>query len=178
MPYDRGSVWHKSRSTENMAYRPKNVACETPPPPFMPYEPFLLGVGVVFNLLNCPPRKIIQIPAFLGSHKNHEMQFSVTTPASTLTPFGASKDNGCLELGDRIYAHTHRETSGTQTFWSTLRGVGHPPDIPIKKFCFPGIRRRKCTFRPPLREDSHPNKCGRLIFFTTTGADASGAQHR
>ena len=23
-----------------------------PPPPFMPYEPFLLGVGVVFNLLN------------------------------------------------------------------------------------------------------------------------------
>ena len=22
------------------------------PPPFMPYEPFLLGVGVVFNLLN------------------------------------------------------------------------------------------------------------------------------
>ena len=23
------------------------------PPPFMPYEPFLLGVGVVFNLLIC-----------------------------------------------------------------------------------------------------------------------------
>ena len=25
------------------------------PPPFMPYEPFLLGVGVVFNLLNMGP---------------------------------------------------------------------------------------------------------------------------
>ena len=31
-----------------------------PPPPFMPYEPFLLGVGVVFNLLKRPPKLLIQ----------------------------------------------------------------------------------------------------------------------
>ena len=54
MPYNGGV--HKSPlnsrvSTENKAYRPKNMACE--PPPFIPCEPFLLGVGVVFNLLKC-----------------------------------------------------------------------------------------------------------------------------
>ena len=52
-----GSIWHKSRlnqgiSTENMAYGPRNMAYE--PPPFMPFEPFLLGVGVVFNFLKFP----------------------------------------------------------------------------------------------------------------------------
>ena len=33
-----------------MAYEPPEYGIQ--PPPFMPYEPFLLGVGVVFNLLN------------------------------------------------------------------------------------------------------------------------------
>ena len=28
------------------------------PPPFMPFEPFLLGVGVVFNLLTLAPQRI------------------------------------------------------------------------------------------------------------------------
>ena len=42
-------VKNQGISTENMAYGPKNMAYD--PPPFMPYEPFLLGVGVVFNLL-------------------------------------------------------------------------------------------------------------------------------
>ena len=33
-----------------MAYELR-LLWHTNPPPFMPYEPFLLGVGVVFNLL-------------------------------------------------------------------------------------------------------------------------------
>ena len=33
-----------------MAYGPPKYGIRTPP--FMPYEPFLLGVGVVFNLLS------------------------------------------------------------------------------------------------------------------------------
>ena len=50
----KGAVWHKSslqsRDFYRMAYGPKNVAYE--PPLLMPYEPFFLGVVVVFNLLN------------------------------------------------------------------------------------------------------------------------------
>ena len=34
---------------DNMAYGPKKYGTRTPP--FVPYGPFLLGVGVVFNLL-------------------------------------------------------------------------------------------------------------------------------
>ena len=53
----RGSVWHKSRLKSrdfyrNMAYGPQKYGIRTPH--FMPYEPFLLGVGVVFNLLKLP----------------------------------------------------------------------------------------------------------------------------
>ena len=50
-----GPVWHKSRLELRDFYRkygkrtPPFMAYE--PPPFMPCEPFLLGVGVVFNLL-------------------------------------------------------------------------------------------------------------------------------
>ena len=40
-------------STENMAYGPPKYGIQTPP--FMPYEPFLLGVGVVFHLLTFFP---------------------------------------------------------------------------------------------------------------------------
>ena len=50
----QGSVWHTSRLKSrdfyrNMAYGPQKYGIRTPH--FMPYEPFLLGVGVVFNLL-------------------------------------------------------------------------------------------------------------------------------
>ena len=56
MPYNGGPYgakvgWIQGISTENMAYGPQNMAYK--PPPFMPYEPFLLGVGVICNLLNC-----------------------------------------------------------------------------------------------------------------------------
>ena len=37
-----------------MAYGPQKYGIQTPH--FMPYEPFLLGVGVVFNLLNLYPK--------------------------------------------------------------------------------------------------------------------------
>ena len=58
MPYNGGSVWHESRLNSSDFYRKYGI--RTPKygirtPPFMPYEPFLLGVGVVFNLLiHCP----------------------------------------------------------------------------------------------------------------------------
>ena len=39
-----------------MAYRPPKYGIRTPP--FMPYEPFLLGVGVVFNLLIVVRKKL------------------------------------------------------------------------------------------------------------------------
>ena len=34
-----------------MAHGPPKYGIRTPPPPFMQYEPFLLGVRVVFKLL-------------------------------------------------------------------------------------------------------------------------------
>ena len=54
MPYNGGLYGTKvganqGISTENMAYGPPKYGIRTPH--FMPYEPFLLGVGVVFNLL-------------------------------------------------------------------------------------------------------------------------------
>ena len=54
MPYNGDAYgikvgWDQRISTENKAYGPKNMAYE--PLPFMPYEPFLLGVGVVFTIL-------------------------------------------------------------------------------------------------------------------------------
>ena len=54
MPYKGGLYGIKvgsnqGISTENMAYGPPFYGIRTPL--FMPYEPFLLGVGVVFNLL-------------------------------------------------------------------------------------------------------------------------------
>ena len=50
-----GFVWHKSRLKSRdfyrkYAYGPNFYDIRTPP--FMPYEPFLLGVGVVSNLLS------------------------------------------------------------------------------------------------------------------------------
>ena len=53
MPYNGGPYGIKvgqkqGISTENMAYDPPKWHTN---PPFMPYEPHLLGVGVVFNLL-------------------------------------------------------------------------------------------------------------------------------
>ena len=50
-----GSVWHKSSSESRDFYRKYGI--RTPKygirtPSFMPYEPFLLGVGVVFYLLS------------------------------------------------------------------------------------------------------------------------------
>ena len=51
----QGSVWRKSRLNSRDFYRKYGIRTpkiwHTDPPPFMPYEPFLLGVGVVFNLL-------------------------------------------------------------------------------------------------------------------------------
>ena len=51
-----GSVWHESRLKSRDFYRKYGIRTpkiwHTNPPPFMPYEPFLLGLGVVFNLLN------------------------------------------------------------------------------------------------------------------------------
>ena len=47
-----GSVWHKKSLKikgflqKNMAYGPQNMTYE-PPTLLVPYEPFLLGVGVV-----------------------------------------------------------------------------------------------------------------------------------
>ena len=63
MPWNEGSYgvkisWNKGTFTKNVVHKPTFMAYElrllwhTNPPPFMPYEPFfLLGVGVVFNLL-------------------------------------------------------------------------------------------------------------------------------
>ena len=53
MPYNGGPYGihvgqNQGISTEIMAYGPKNMAYEHP---FMPYEPFLWGMGVVFDLL-------------------------------------------------------------------------------------------------------------------------------
>ena len=53
-----GSIWHRSKSESKDFYRKYNT--RTPfdgirTPPFMPYEPFLLGVGVVYNLLRISP---------------------------------------------------------------------------------------------------------------------------
>ena len=44
------SVKIQGISTENMAYGPQKYGIRTPL--FRPREPFLLGVGVVFNLLS------------------------------------------------------------------------------------------------------------------------------
>ena len=47
-------VWHKSRLTSREFYRKYGIRTQKygiRTPPFMPYEPFLLGVGVFFNLL-------------------------------------------------------------------------------------------------------------------------------
>ena len=41
-----------------MAYGPPFYGIRTPP--FMPYEPFLLGVGVVFNLLRLTKLGVLQ----------------------------------------------------------------------------------------------------------------------
>ena len=72
MPYKRGSVWHKSRLNSRDFYRkygirtPQDMAYE-PPPLFVPYEPFLLGVGVVFNLLSQEPPLDAREPLTRGS---------------------------------------------------------------------------------------------------------------
>ena len=50
-----GSVWHKSRLKSRDFYRKYGIRTQKygiRTPPFMPYEPFLLGVGVAFNLLS------------------------------------------------------------------------------------------------------------------------------
>ena len=62
--------WNDAMTTENVVHEPTFMAYELrllwrTNPPFMPYEPFLLGVGVVFNLLrmvgdkprSAPPRR-------------------------------------------------------------------------------------------------------------------------
>ena len=53
MPYNRGSVWHKSRLKSRDFYRKSGIRTpiiwHTDPPPFMPYAPFLLEVGMVFH---------------------------------------------------------------------------------------------------------------------------------
>ena len=49
-------IWHTY--PQNMAYEP---------PPFMPYEPFLLGVGVVFNLLSLR-MKVLTAVSHCSSH--------------------------------------------------------------------------------------------------------------
>ena len=53
MPYNGGPYgikvgWNQEISTESMAYGPPKI-WHTNPLPFMPYDPFLLGVGVAFN---------------------------------------------------------------------------------------------------------------------------------
>ena len=57
MPYGEGSVWHKSplKSREIWDVAQK-YGIRTPP--FMPYEPFLLGVGLVFNVLKLGKRVV------------------------------------------------------------------------------------------------------------------------
>ena len=63
-----GSVWHRSRLKSrdfyrNMAYGPPKYGIR--PPPFMPYEPFLLGVGVVVNLLKKDQEQKLPVQVFL-----------------------------------------------------------------------------------------------------------------
>ena len=53
------------------------MACE--PPPFMPYEPFLLGVGVVFNLLIqlCCGAFLLAAEAFLVANEVFYLQLKL-----------------------------------------------------------------------------------------------------
>ena len=84
MPYNGGPYgikvgWGQGISTENMAYGPPFYGIRTPL--FMPYEPFLLGVGVVFNLLKLLPKEGSEVrvpvpgsPEYFCGGKSHRCE--------------------------------------------------------------------------------------------------------
>ena len=86
-----GSVWHKNwlKSRDlyrNMAYGPQTYGMRTPP--FMPYEPFLLGVEVVFNLLKA------SVSRRGGRNKGGRKQMRANANKRRQTQTNASKRRG------------------------------------------------------------------------------------